>query len=99
MDCCFRPEVPQTFAAEGWLSRPLDPLPLGARAVVFAGAHSETIGRRQIEASAEAWGWEVVWFEGSAHFPFWEQPRSFSEELLQFLAPSKGCRCATPRAW
>jgi proline iminopeptidase len=33
---------------------------------------------------------EVVWFENSGHFPFFEEPKKFDEELVQRLLPLAG---------
>jgi len=30
----------------------------------------------------------LVWFEQSAHFPQWEEPQKFADELLEVLSES-----------
>jgi pimeloyl-ACP methyl ester carboxylesterase len=33
---------------------------------------------------------EIVWFENSGHFPFYEEKRKFTDELVQRVLPLAG---------
>lgn len=86
---CTLPGVPAAYAKEGWLGEPKPQPVFGDRAIVFAGAASEVIGRAQIERAAASWQSEVRWFEHSGHFIYWEEPRRFARELRRFVATAR----------
>ncbi|MCF7808639.1 MAG: alpha/beta hydrolase [Candidatus Marinimicrobia bacterium] len=51
----------------------------------FTGRHDYTTPHKLVKAYSEVLEApikEIVWFENSAHFPFFEEPRAFAKEIL-----------------
>lgn len=81
---CTRDAVLPRYRTEGWTDRREElegrlPRP----ALLIAGRKSGMMSAAHLEASAAAWGAELVWMEESGHFPFVEEPARFAELIIE----------------
>ncbi len=86
---CRSGDAVAALVKEGWLEGALPAHALDeGKGILFAGRHSEAIGRQNIESASNAWNVPVHWFEESGHFVFVEEPEHFVEQLKRFVSMS-----------
>lgn len=85
---CTRDGVLPSYRDHGWTDRREELAGrIGRPSMLIVGRQGKMMSPEHAQASATAWGAELVWMEESGHFPFVEEPERFAEVVLGFVAP------------
>lgn len=91
---CTWPSVLQAYREEGWVDSapPHSNARLPVPGILIGGRHSEVIGTRNLQESANVWGVPLRWMEHSGHFPYIEEPRELVNLVTDWTLEHAGAR-------